>query len=59
MQRDAEAGFTMKKTVSDVETHRYSGGGKDYSIASAEAKIGEAPGPLVMVCYEGHSTSDC
>lgn len=53
----AETSFTMRKTVSEVQTHRYTGGGKDYCIASAEAKIGEATGRFVMVRNEDDTTS--
>jgi hypothetical protein len=52
----AETSFTMKKTVSEVQTHRYKGGGKDYAIASAAVKIGEASGRFVMVRNEDDTT---
>lgn len=53
----ATAAYTMIKTVSAAQTHRYAGGGKDYSIVSADAKIGDVSGKFVMVRDEADSTS--
>lgn len=53
----AETTFTMTKTVHSVQTHRYTGGGKDYAIATASAQIGELPGTFVMVRNDDDTTS--
>jgi hypothetical protein len=53
----ADATVTMKKTVNPVRSHRYTGGGKDYAIATADAQIGELPAKFVMVRNEDDSTS--
>ena len=53
----ADTTVTMKKTVSAAQTHRYTGGGKDYAIATAGAQIGELPGTFVMVRNEDDTTS--
>ena len=54
---EVQTSFTMEKTVSTVQTHRYVGGGKDYAIASADAKIGEVVGKFMMVRNEDDTTS--
>jgi hypothetical protein len=43
--------------VSAFETHRYTGGGKDYAIATADAAIGNVVGKFVMVRNDDSSTS--
>lgn len=46
---EVQTSFTMTKMVSAFQTHRYVGGGKDYAIASADAKIGEVVGKFMMI----------
>jgi hypothetical protein len=53
----ADTTITMKKTVSGVRTHRYSGGGKDYAIATANAQVGKLAGKFVMIRNEDVTTS--
>lgn len=53
----ADTTITMKKTVSGVQTHRYTGGGKDYAIATADAQVGKLAGKFVMVRNEDDTTS--
>ena len=52
-----DTSYTVTKTVSAFETHRYQGGGKEYAIASAEAMLGEQRGRVVMVRHEDDTTS--
>lgn len=49
--------ITMKKSTSGVQTHRYTGGGKNYAIATADAEIGNRAGKFVMVRNEDDPTS--
>jgi hypothetical protein len=53
----ADTTVTMKKSVSGVQTHRYTGGGKDYAIATADAQVGKLAGKFVMVRNEDDTTS--
>lgn len=53
----AETTIVMRKTVNPVQMHRYSGGGKDYAVATADAQIGELAGKFVMVRNEDDTTS--
>jgi hypothetical protein len=53
----ADTTITTKKSVSSAQTHRYTGGGRDYAIATAGAQIGELPGTFVMVRNEDSTTS--
>jgi hypothetical protein len=48
--------FETVKTVSVVKSHRYSGGGKDYAIASAGIEIAGTAGRIVFVRNEDEST---
>ena len=52
-----DTSITMKKTVGEVQRHRYRGGGKDYAIATVDAQIGKLAGKFVMVRNEDDTTS--
>lgn len=49
--------LTMKKTVSEVQRHRYSGGGKDYSVATADVQFGKLAAKFVLVRNDDDTTS--
>ena len=53
----ADITVTVTKTVHSVQAHRYTGGGKDYAIATADAQIGEQAGKFVLVRNEDETTS--
>lgn len=52
-----DGSFTMLKTISTVASHRYSGGGKEYAIASAEAMLGDQRGRFIFVRNDDGTTS--
>lgn len=54
---NANITYTTKKTLSPIKSHRYTGGGKDYSFAVADVTIGEIPGKFFMVREQDESTS--
>lgn len=41
--------FRTKKTISPLSRHRYTGGGRQYSFATAKAPIGDIAGSFVML----------
>jgi hypothetical protein len=41
--------FTTVKTVHPIKVHAYSGGGKHYEVATAEAKFGDHSGQFVLM----------
>ena len=49
---EVQTTVTMIKSVSEAQKHRYSGGGKNYSIATAESQIGGRRGKFVIVKTE-------
>jgi len=53
----AKASFTTHKTVGGVQAHRYSGGGKDYSVASTDFMLGDMAGKFVMMRNEDETIS--
>ena len=53
----ADTTVTMKKTVSSLQSHRYTGGGKEYAIATADVQVGELAGKFVLVRNENETTS--
>jgi hypothetical protein len=53
----ADTTVTMKKTVSALQSHRYTGGGKNYAIATADLQVGELAGKFVLVRNEDETTS--
>jgi len=53
----ADMTYTTTKIFNAIEAHTYSGGGKNYSFASAEVQFGEAEGRLLLLRNEDESTS--
>ncbi|KPL68311.1 hypothetical protein SZ64_09375 [Erythrobacter sp. SG61-1L] len=49
--------YVTKKTVTPFTLHKYSGGGKDYDIASGEFPPTTLPGHIVAMRNEDHSIS--
>jgi hypothetical protein len=53
----ANTSYTVIKTVHNFKSIRYVGGGKDYSIASADVKMGSVSGKFLLVRNDDDSTS--
>ena len=52
-----ETEFTTEKTLNPVSTHQYTGGGKNYSIASADAVFGDHCGKIILIRNEDGTIS--
>jgi hypothetical protein len=53
----AEGCFTTIETQRPIQRHRYTGGGREYAVASADAPIGDQPGKIMVVQNEDGSSS--
>lgn len=53
----AKTPYTVVKSIHDFRAITYSGGGKNYSIASADVTIGDVSGKFLFVRNEDDSTS--
>lgn len=54
---DVTADYSVLKTEHMVQTHRYTGGGKDYGIASTDAVFDTRAGKLMLVHEESEGIS--
>jgi Restriction endonuclease len=53
----ASTSYTTIKTAQEFSSHRYSGGGKDYQIASAEVPVSAIKGRIILLRNDDESTS--
>jgi Restriction endonuclease len=53
----AKTSFTIIRTVHDFSAHTYAGGGKEYSVASADVRLGDVTGKFMIVRNEDDSMS--